>query len=122
MCIDQLTLLQLPLSAIGKGLFMTVALTTLAGKGHDNAIFWLALVLIAFTRRFSWLFYVFFGTFWTCMEIFILQFARGHAWIYPHANVINIPLYLFPLWALVSEMLLDIYEYGNKQHLWKRIM
>ena len=102
----------LPHCALLKGLFMTVALSTLSKDNH-HYIGLLGLLILMLHRKFPIRFYVFFGLFWPIMEIVILSFADGDAWVYKHQDVCHVPTYIFPLWAIVSECVIDIYEWGR---------
>jgi hypothetical protein len=98
----------LPYCALVKGLFMTVALSILS-RDHHHWIGILGLLIIYLHRKFPVNFYLVFGLFWPLMEMFILTFADGDAWVYKHQDIYNVPTYIFPLWAIVSECVVDIF-------------
>ena len=114
-------MLDLPYGAIVKGLYMTLALVVFS-ETQGNFIFISGILVLLFARKYSIPFYLFFSIFWPVMEMVILHYANGHAWIYSHANVYNIPMYIFPLWAIVSECVLEIFEWGTRNNLWAEEM
>lgn len=107
----------LPYSAIYKGLFMTFALTILSEKNH-GFIGILGLFVLFLKPRYNWKFYAFFALFWPVMEIVILHHANGNTWTYKHEDIYNVPIWIFPLWAIVSECVIDIFEWGQRINWW----
>lgn len=107
----------LPYVSLCKGLYMTFALMFLS-QNYNYLIVLSSLLVLLVNPKYNILFYAFFSLFWPFMEIIIIHYSDGNAWVYPHANIINIPLYIFPLWAIVSECVLDIYEWGVRRTIW----
>lgn len=106
---DTWNLQRIPISAIIKGLFMMIVISTFS-ETSNNTIFILSLLMLCVHRKQKLLFYIFFGLFWPLMEVVILHYSKGHAWNYAHPDWQKIPIYLFPLWAIVSECVVDITE------------
>ena len=107
----------LPWKAMLKGLFMTIMLSFFSERNND-LIFYSALAVVFCTRQYSINFYIFFAIFWPMMEIIIIHLSNGNAWIYKHADFYNIPRYIFPLWAIVSECVIDIHSWGIRMQFW----
>ncbi len=110
-------MLDLPYSAILKGLYMTIALSLLSPISN-NLILFSAIMILLIKPKYSWQFYMFFSLFWPAMEIVLIHFSSGNAWTYKHPDIINIPAYLLPLWAIVSECVLDIFQWGIRMNVW----
>lgn len=89
---------------------MTVALSILSTDYH-HLIGLFGFLILWWHRKFPVKFYVIFGLFWPLMEMIILNFAKGSAWVYKHQDICNVPSYIFPLWAIVSECVIDIFEW-----------
>lgn len=67
-----------------------------------------ALLMTLCYPKYPMKFYIFFGLFWPLMEMVIIHYAHGKTWVYTQPDLYNIPLYIFPLWAVVSECVMDI--------------
>ena len=101
----------LPWEAVFKGVFMTFLLIAFSEK--SNVVIFIAPILYLMIRPgHSLNFYLFFSLFWPIMEMFIIWQSKGHAWIYKHPDIFGIPLYIMPLWAIVSDCVLDVYEWA----------
>ena len=94
-----------------KGIFMMGNLI-LFSKSHSEIVFILACIVILVSPKHSYKWYLFSATFWPVMEIVILLLANGGAWTYNHQELVNIPFYLAPMWSLVSDCIVQFYEFG----------
>lgn len=107
----------LPWCALIKGLYMLLMVIFLSE--HFKWIIFVGSIVAHLVHcKFSWTFYVTMAVFFGAMEIAIVQYAMGHAWVYTHPDFLGIPLYLIPLWSIAAECIVDIFIWGKRFGLW----
>jgi len=82
---------------------------------------WAALagmIVLYANPKFSWRFYAFFSIFWPVMEMIILNYSGDKAWVYKDQDIFKVPYYIFPLWSIVSECVIDIFIWGQRIDIW----
>lgn len=107
----------LPWSAIFKGLYM-LGLVILFAETMKWVICVASIAMHLVFAKYTWSFYVCFALFFGCMEIVIVQCAHGQAWVYTHPDILGIPLYLIPLWSIVTECIVDFHAWGLRNNIW----
>lgn len=91
---------------LSKGLAMTLLLIACH---HDNFVVLMgASALLGLLPSRSRLFQGVCGLLFPCMEVIIIRMSRGNTWTYTKPDLLNVPLYIFPLWAVVAECVADL--------------
>ena len=101
--------MQVPYGCVINGLAMTTLLVLC--HPHNVAVFLGAIMLLATLPSERRLFHCLCAVMFPLMEVVIIHLSGGQTWTYTHPDFFNVPLYIFPLWAVVGDCVAELAKF-----------